>query len=193
MRLIPILLLSLLAAAPAAAVDPESGQSSVATAQPAPQWHLDEIAFLTRDSGRWVASNAAYQNENEPMEAYVIEWRPGYANSMTGRLFGVIDGKETEDFWQFRQYWHPGEGKAYLEQFGAGGAFGVGPMQPEDGRMKMAQTFYAPDGGVSVVGHLSHNPDAGTHVTDSFAIVDGEWRPNRTYTWKRQPVAESGG
>ncbi|MEZ5894256.1 MAG: hypothetical protein R3C58_14070 [Parvularculaceae bacterium] len=179
MRLAIFIVLLFAFLSPASAAD--------AASKPAPQWYLDDIEFLTSGSGRWVASNAAYQSDDEPMTAYVIEWNKGYANSMTGRLFGIVDGKETQDFWRFRQYWHPGEGKAYLEQFGIGGAFGVGPMQREDDKTKMEQVFYAPDGSASVTGHLSHNPGAHTHVTDSFDVIDGEWKPRRSYTWHREP------
>jgi hypothetical protein len=162
------------------------------TASPAPQWYLDDIEFLTKDGGRWVTSNAEYQSESEPMEAYAIEWKKGYANSMTGRLFGIVDGKETGDYWRFRQYWHAGEGKAVLEQFGFGGAMGVGVLWREDDRTKTAQTFYPPQGAPTLQGHIAYNPDAETHVTESYNIVDGEWRPNRTYTWKRETAPDEG-
>ncbi|WDI30891.1 hypothetical protein PUV54_13100 [Hyphococcus flavus] len=160
---------------------------------PAPQWYLDDIDFLTRDGGRWVTSNADYMSENEPMESYVIVWEKGYANSMTGRLFAMTDGEETGDFWRFRQYWHAGEGKAVLEQFGFGGAIGLGVIWREDDKMKTVQTFYPPDGATSapaMQGHIAYNPDANTHVTESYTIADGEWRPNRVYRWRRDTASE---
>lgn len=162
-------------------------------AQPvsAPQWHLDEIAFLTRGGGRWIASNAEYKNENEPFDEYVIEWKQDYAKSMSGRLFGVADGKPSVDFWRYRQYWHPGKGEAILQQFGAGGAVGVGPLRPDDGKMRLEQVFYPPSGGTNRMGHISYNPDADTHVTESYAIQDGEWTLNRTYIWRRDNSAAS--
>lgn len=158
-----------------------------------PQWYLDDIEFLSRDGGRWIASNAEYKSESDPMDAYVIEWEKGYAGSMTGRLFGLKGGEETGDFWQMRQYWDPGKGEAVLTQFGFGGAVGIGRAWVEDGVNKSAQTFYAPDGSVAMVGHEAHNPDENTHVSNSFNIVDGEWRPRRSYTWERDlsAVAES--
>ncbi len=155
-------------------------------AVPAPQWFLEDVSFLTREGGRWIASNADYKSDMEPYDAYGLEWKLGFANSMTGRLYGVQNGEETGDFWQFRQYWHPGKGEAVLEQFGAGGAIGVGALKHASGVNQMVQTFYAPDGGVSETAHASHNPDADTHVTESFDIVDGERKPRRVYTWKRQ-------
>lgn len=158
---------------------------------PAPQWYLDNIEFLTRDGGRWIASNADYQSENEPMEAYVMEWKKGYANSMTGRLYGVVDGKPTGDFWRFRQYWHPGEGKAVLEQFGFDGAVGLGTLWRDGDVNKTLQTFYTPDGGENDQGHEAHNPDADTHVTTSFDVVEGAWSKRRTYTWKHDKTDEN--
>lgn len=153
---------------------------------PAPQWYLDDIAHMTRSGGRWVASNADYMSENEPMQAYVIEWSAGYANCMTGRLFAILDGEETGDYWRYRQYWHPGEGKIVLEQFGFGGAAGFGVVWRDGDNMKTVQTFYPPNGAPDLRGHIAYNPDEDTHVTESYAIIDGEWRLNRTYTWKRQ-------
>ncbi len=180
MRLFSLLFLIFAAAAPASALDPESVQST-----PAPQWFLDDNDFLSRDGGRWITSNAAHQGENEPMEAYVMEWKADYAHSITGRLYGIVDGKPTQDFWRFRQYWHPGKGEAVLEQFGIGGAFGIGSLWPEDDANKLLQTFYTPDGAAAEQGHKAANPDADTHVTTSFDVVDGEWGERRTYTWKR--------
>ncbi|MHA7871686.1 MAG: hypothetical protein ACX939_04985 [Hyphococcus sp.] len=165
--------------------------SSAETPATPPQWYLDDIAFLTRDGGRWIASNADYKSDNEKIDAFVLEWTQGYAQSMTGRLYGVVDGETTRDFWRFRQYWHPGEGNAVLEQFGAGGAVGVGVIWQEGEMMKSLQTFYAPDGGVREAGHITRNPDTETHVTESFDIIDGDWRPRRSYTWKRDVDNES--
>jgi len=182
MRLLSLLFLIFAVNAPALAL--ENAETTPAP-HPAPQWFLDDIDFLTRDGGRWVASNADYQSESEPMEAFVMEWKADYANSITGRLYGMIDGEPTQDFWRFRQYWHPGEGKAVLEQFGIGGAFGIGSLWPEDGSNKLLQTFYAPGGGAAEQGHKATNPDADTHVTTSFDVVGDEWTERRRYTWKR--------
>lgn len=164
-------------------------EATASDSKPVPQWYLDDIEFLTRDGGRWVTSNADYQSENEPMEAYVLEWKKGYANSMTGRLYGVINGEPTGDFWHFRQFWHPGLEAAQLQQFGAGGALGVGSLWMEGAVTKTRQTFFAPDGGVTEQGHEARNPDADTHVTTSFDISGDEWKTRRTYTWKRDKSA----
>lgn len=178
-------------ALPVQAKDPPKQAPDVQAAAPAPapQWHLDDIDFMTRNGGRWVTSNADYQSENEPFNAYAMEWKKGYANSMTGRLFGIRDGKETGDFWRFRQYWHPGKGQVMLEQFGFGGAMGIGPVTRDGETAIIEQTFYPSEGNANVVAHKSRN-DAKTdaHITESFDIVDGEWRPRRTYEWRRAPL-----
>ena len=155
---------------------------------PAPQWYLDDIAFMTRDGGRWIAPNADYQNENEPFEAYGLEWKMDYANSITGRLFGIQDGEETGDFWRFRQYWNAHEGRAIIQQFGFGGAIGVGTMEHVDGATKMEQMFFGPDGVATPTGHIAHN-DGEKHVTASYTITDDVWEKDRQYTWERQPEA----
>lgn len=158
---------------------------------PAPQWYLDNVDALTRDGGRWVASNADYQSADEPMSAFVLEWKKDYANSATGRLFGIIDGKETGDFWRFRQFWSPAEGEARLVQFGYGGSFGIGALVIEaDGAERLEQVFYDPDGAVRREGHLTRSPDADTQVAQSFDIVDGEWLPRRRYVWKREAASQ---
>lgn len=179
-----IILAAILAlAAPAAfAADDKPGK--------APQWFLDDIKQLSADGGRWIADNSAYKNENEPFDSYGTEWRSGFdGDTMTGRLFGIKDGKElTFDFWEFRQYWHPGRMEGVVEQFGWGGVLGAGVLAQDGVGTVSDQVFYNIDGSTTRTGHKSRFPDKDTHVTESFDIVDGEWKPRRSYTWKRQPA-----
>jgi len=152
----------------------------------APEWFLHEIATLTAGSGRWIADNSEYQSEQEPFEAYGTEWSASFdGTTMTGRLFGIKDGKETVNFWEFRQYWHPGRGEAVLEQFGWGGAVGIGKAWRDGETTKSDQTFFAPDGSASRTGHISEFADSDTHVTRSFDIKDDVWTARRSYTWHR--------
>ncbi|HNR78396.1 MAG TPA: hypothetical protein PKM48_14780 [Parvularculaceae bacterium] len=155
--------------------------------QAPPQWYLDDIKALSAAGGRWIADNAQYKNEQEQFESYATEWRSEFdGHTMSGRLFGFKDGKETSfDFWSFRQYWHPGRNEAVVEQFGWGGALGVGPLTENDGGTMSDQTFYNADGSVTRVGHKSRFLDENTYLTESFDIVDGEWKPRRSYQWKR--------
>lgn len=174
------LLLALLAVAPLL--------TAPAASEP-PAWYLDEVKMLTAETGRWTADNAEYRSENEPFEAYVVEWTSGFDGAtMTGLLFGVKDGAATPALWEFRQYWHPGREEAVLEQFGWGGAIGAGVMARERDTTITDQMFYQGDGAARREGHRSMLPDPKTHVTESFDIVDGVWKPRRRYVWKLQPA-----
>lgn len=118
--------------------------------------------------------------------AFPLLAAPGiHKRSLGGRLYGIIDGEEVAEFWQFRQYWHPGRREAVVEQFGRGGTVGVGIAWHKDGDTKADQSFFGVDGGVNRTGHVSGFPDPNTHVTASFDIVDDEWQPRRIYTWIR--------
>jgi hypothetical protein len=162
--------------------------ASAAKAAP-PQWYLDEIKSLSAAGGRWIADNSAYKSEIEPFDSYGTEWKSGFdGDTMVGRLFGFRDGKQTTfDFWEFRQYWHPGRIEAVIEQFGWGGAIGVGALEEDGDGSRSDQTFYSSDGTLTRTGHKSRFADANTYVTESFDIVDGEWRPRRKYVWRRLP------
>ncbi|WP_412069886.1 hypothetical protein [Rubrivirga sp. IMCC43871] len=148
-----------------------------------PAWVANE---LRQRVGRWEADNAAYQSDDEPQEAYVIEWSWGVGQtSLRGRLFGLIDGDEVGTYWEFRQYWHPGTETFVVEQFGYGGV-GVGHhAQAADGVIATEQTFYRPDGTVAREGHRSRL-DGDTDHSASFIIEpDGSWTPGRSYVWHR--------
>lgn len=156
-----------------------------------PAWFVEEIAALTAEGGRWITDNSAYKNEQEPYDAYGVEWTSSFDGlTMRGCLFGLKDGKEIGDFWEFRQYWHPGRKEAVLEQFGWGGTVGAGRMWREGDVTKSDQTFFRIDGGATRTGHVSSMPDAATHVTESFDIKDEVWTPRRRYVWKRAPAGE---
>ena len=157
-----------------------------------PDWYIEEIELLTAGSGRWEADNSAYMNEKETFDTYVTEWRTSFDGlTMTGRLFGVVGGKESADFWEFRQYWHPVQQEVVIEQFGRGGAIGVGTMWREDRVTVSDQAFAAPDGRRWRGGHRSYFPDKTTHVTDSYAIEGEEWIERRSYRWLRVTTADS--
>lgn len=154
----------------------------------APRWFIEEIETLTAGSGHWIADNSEYKSEQEPFDAYGTEWTASFdGTTMTGRLFGVKDGKESANFWEFRQYWHPGRREAVVEQFGWGGTVGVGTTWPDGDVTKSDQTFFAPDGSTSRTGHVSGFPDRNTHQTDSFDIANDVWTARRSYTWHRAP------
>jgi hypothetical protein len=137
--------------------------------------------------GTWVTDNAAHVSANEPAEQYAIDWSWGLGRqSMTGRLYGLKGSKEIGTFWEFREFWHPGDGRLVIMQFGAGGTYGVGWHEVRaDGTSEMLQTFHDPSGRTTLTGHRSELK-GDTHTTHSFDVAaDGSWTPRRTYVWKR--------
>lgn len=168
------------------------GWLGVGVAAERPQWFDKHLAYMVADGGRWITDNGAYRSEDEPFDAYGTQWTWSLGRAgMTGRLFGLKDGGEVGDFWQFRVFWHPGEGRAIVQQFNARGDLGVGPLFPVgEGAMRSVQEFFAPDGTMTRVGHDSIER-AGEHETRSFDILpDGSWRSRRTYVWVLEPSSE---
>lgn len=149
-----------------------------------PAWVAEHLAGQI---GTWVTDNSAYKSEQEPTDAYGMEWRWGIGQrSVVGRLYGIVNGEETQTFWEFRSYWHPGERQLLASQFGGNGEYGVGPVSHrDDGAVEMLQVFYRLDGGVNRVGHRSEQHDD-TLITRSYDVAeDGTWNDRRAYTWKR--------
>jgi hypothetical protein len=154
---------------------------------PAPQW---VTGMWTELVGTWVADNSAYRDERDTMDAYGIEWRWGIGRkSLVGRLYGIKDGKEAGTFWEFREFWHPGERRLIAAQFGSDGSYGAGPHEREpDGYTRMLQTFFDPEAGNTFeVGHRARL-EGDVHTTTSFNVDEaGTWTKRRAYVWKRQP------
>jgi len=155
---------------------------------PVPDWLREEMAFRVEGSGRFVADNARYTSAQEPAEQYAVEWRWGIGRtSITGRLWAVRGGAEQTTFWEYRLYWDPSAGKAFLDQWGLGAAFGHGEVvSTGPGRTETVQVFRSPGRPEWASRHLS------TLVGDedrsaSEELVAGAWKPGRTYTWKRVP------
>ncbi|MEZ5319682.1 MAG: hypothetical protein R2752_19935 [Vicinamibacterales bacterium] len=138
--------------------------------------------------GTWVADNAAYKGPGDPNDAFGIEWQWGLGRqSLVGRLYGIRDGKDIGTYWQFREFWHPGEGRIIATQFGSDGSYGAGPgeIRP-DGSSEYLQTFWDPSAGtVTRVGHRA-TLEGDVHTTTSFDVgADDVWTVRRTYVWKR--------
>ena len=158
-------------------------------AQPAstiPDWFLADIAAMTRDGGRWIADNA---NPDEPYRQWGLEWRASPdGKSMSGRLFGMRDGADEVDLWHFRQFWHPGERRAYVMQWGGDGMYGVGEItRTGDGSGMLEQTFWLADGRTFSVGHMFRT-QGDERETEQYDILPGQsaWRLNHRLTWRRQ-------
>jgi hypothetical protein len=180
--LTPLVLATLLAIG--ADIVPQGAQ-----ARPIPDWVRAELALL---AGTWITDNSSHRSEAEPFDQYGLEWTWGLGqHSLIGRLYGLANGKDVATFWQFRQFWHPGQGQLMVEQFGADGTYGVGPnLRQADGSFEMLQVFYSPAAGTRAsVGHRSSMKD-GRHVTASFDVgADGVWVPRRSYVWTKQAIS----
>jgi hypothetical protein len=154
-----------------------------------PKWLVDHFTYMTEGTGCWIADNSPFKGENEPFDAYGTEWTWGVGKqSLKGRLFALRDNKEVATFWEFRVFWHPGKRKAFIQQFEAGGAFGVGEMrviESKDSSINVTeQDFYIPDGTDFLeMHHLVERK--GEHETKSFRLEKGSWKLQRTYIWKK--------
>ena len=152
-----------------------------------PDWLEEHMLFSTRDGGRHVTDNSAYQSAGEPADQYAVEWSYGLGKkSMKGRLFGLRDGEEIGTYWEIRLFWHPGRREAVLHQYGGDGRVAVGTVsEADDGGLRALMDITAPDGTVTSV-RDDHSPaDGDTHTTASFVRQGDEWRARRSYTWSR--------
>ncbi|MDJ0644879.1 MAG: hypothetical protein QNJ57_02745 [Flavobacteriaceae bacterium] len=161
-------------------------------AQGIPQWFYEN---MEKSIGNWVASNKKYQNQDEPMEAYGMKWEWGAGKkSITGKLYGYMNGKRVGPFWEFRQYWDFKENKGIVVQYAPDGTVGIGPLKVlEDGKIEIKQVFTSPDGNQTQNAHRS-SLTGNEFTTTSFLIDDsGNWTENRSYTWHlHRPIHELG-
>ena len=185
-RMLIILTLASAVAFPSASFSQDTANNSP------PDWFLADLAAMTREGGRWIATNET-RNDQTPYDQYGLEWQLSPdGTSMTGRLFGIMDGREVGDFWQFRQFWHPQENRAYVMQWGGGGMYGVGVLTPLGASSGMLeQTLYLPDGNTFGVGHMFRFDGPNARVTEQYDILPeiGSWRLNHTLVWHRAPPA----
>lgn len=154
-----------------------------------PKWVMTEWTNLTAEGGHWIADNLAHKSENEPYDAYGLEWSWGIGNkSVIGRLYGIINNKDIGTFWEFRNYWDPKQKKYVLIQFGSDGTFGSGSAHLNGNIIEAIQTFYAPNGSSYMVRHESETTSK-LHMTTSFRQDEnGKWVKNRNYTWHKKPT-----
>lgn len=151
-----------------------------------PDWWVAHVDFMSRDGGVWIAPNPGNPQDDAQPDAFAMEWRAeNNGHLLVGRLYGIEDGAETQTFWTFREFWHPGRRVAVLEQWGGPGVYGVGETTMDGNRGSVEQTFWLPDGRDWKEGHRTVE-DGDTYVTDQFDIgADGSWTPNGSYTWTR--------
>ncbi|WP_298902833.1 VOC family protein [uncultured Psychroserpens sp.] len=137
--------------------------------------------------GTWIADNATYKNESEPMTSYAMDWEWGVGkSSITGQLYGYIGDKKVGPFWEFRQYWDFEKNQGILIQYGIDGTVGIGPLkQISSNETELTQKFTSPSGVSNVHGHRS-TLSLNSFTSSSFNINEnGKWVADRSYTWKR--------
>ena len=149
-----------------------------------PEYIREDWALRTQGTGIWIADNAAFKSDNEPFDAYGLQWAYGIGNMhLTGRLFGLIDGEEAGVFWQFTEFWDPATSMHRVLQIGGNGTVGQGKIWREaDGSIKEEQTFAPPGGKPFVTGHRTWMENGNQHV-QSYNIANGVWEENRFYIW----------
>lgn len=152
-----------------------------------PGWWTVHVDFMSRDGGTWVAPNPANESDPGQPDAFGMQWRAvSGGHALVGRLYGIEAGAETTEFWTYREFWHPGERRAILQQWGFSGVYGVGETGGETAHDQLEQTFWLPDGRSWRDGHRVVE-DGDTYVTHQFNIDDANnWTPNGSYTWTRQ-------
>jgi len=182
----PVTVAALLLAATLAV--PAAGQDAGA---PVPDWHRDFIDFLSRESGRWVGDNTPYRSDIEAATEYVLEFAPSLdGTSMTGRMYGQVDGRYLVTMWEYRGYWDPATGTSVMLQVGWDGQSGIGAVVPEgEGAFRYRQTVSTPGLPARVEEQLITVIDENTYRMEAWGLdADGERVPTRTYTYLRDPV-----
>lgn len=161
---------------------------STTLVKPAPAWLREEMTQLASGTGRWLVDNRANMSPDEPWDHYGMEWTWGLGRqTLEGRLFALKDGKEAGSIWEYRIFWHPGEGSAYVQQFAGDGSFGSGTLVSDGkGGVFLDQMIYSPDGPVVRVGHQAHFAQD-VRITRSLNWGSGTWAPRREYHWQRVP------
>jgi uncharacterized protein YndB with AHSA1/START domain len=160
-------------------------------AQEIPNWLKREWNYLTNGTGTWVTSNAKYKNTSEPFDKYGLEWKYGLGStSVVGKLYGIVEGKENVNIWQFFLYWDGVENKGKTLQISPNGTYGFGDMVlVNDSIVQSILNFHTLNGQTFQTKHESVTNSL-KHKTTSFNFdKKNTWLKNRTYIW--QPVIES--
>ena len=151
-----------------------------------PQWFLDDLA---KNIGTWIGDNRKNMSEQDKHTAYGFEYVWGIGKtSIVGTMYGIIDGKKTQDFWTFRHYWDNIEGKAVVVQYGLWGQIGFGYMKPIDNeQMETLQTFSLPDGRTWEVKHIIEMHNDYFISTQFDKDKDNNWIENGgAFKWVKQ-------
>ncbi|MGH9861572.1 MAG: hypothetical protein ACRD5F_16255 [Candidatus Acidiferrales bacterium] len=139
---------------------------------------------MTQGTGTWIADNSAYKSNDEPWDAYKLEWKLVLGKKLLkGRMLVIKDGKDVGAIWEFLSYWHPKEQRVVMSQWGSDGTYGTGTITDRSKNESVMQ-FFHPDGNGARVGHRMDRRKAEEH-SQSFDISDdGVWKKRRQYIWK---------
>lgn len=154
---------------------------------PIPDWVLENWETRTTASGTWITDNENYKSEQEPYDAYAIQWQYGVGKKhIKGRLYFIKDGEDVGTVWQFTEFWDSVDNELRIIQIGSDGTVGKGKIwRTEEGKIKELQNFVAPDGTNYSSGHLSWMENGVNHI-ESYNINGEEWTKMRYYRWKLQ-------
>ena len=186
-----LLMLTILAVATLPASAP--AQPSGPPAKP-PAWWAGHVVFMSRDGGAWTTPNPDAGKDPAQPDAFGMEWRAVHDGSvLAGRLFGLKAGREVAEYWTYREFYHPGERRVLLQQWGGGGVFGAGETTaPAADQGEVDQTFWLTDGRSWREGHRTRE-GGDEYVTEVFDIAaDGRWTSKSRNVWRRvTPAAGS--
>ena len=163
--------------------DPRDERNDSKSAE-APEWLTEHMSWLTGGSGRWTTPAP----EGTPFATYQIHWTYGIGRaSVVGRLSGIGKDATETPFWEFRLFWHPGDRRAIVQQFGKDGTFGSGSLTQSEHPEKtvLHQHFASPNGRRVEIRHATTRIDDDTEHSVVTDIVDGKESPPREWTWKR--------
>ncbi|MDH4110499.1 MAG: hypothetical protein OEW35_19645 [Gammaproteobacteria bacterium] len=152
-----------------------------------PEWFRQHLAYLTAGDGTWLADNSSFKSDEEPYDSYQVTyvWGAG-KQTASGSMRAYRNGKLTGVIWDYRVFWDPATRRGVIQQWGFGGAYGVGETKQGDEKtLRSEQMFYGPDGSGSRSAHDWIVDGPLKHTTRSFSFENGAWKAGRTYVWKR--------
>ena len=152
-----------------------------------PTWVSEDWQFQMSHTGIWITDNHEYKGEQEPFDAYGMQWDWGIGKkSLKGRMFCLQEGEEVATVWEFLQFWDSEAKVLRMLQIGRDGTVGQGTVTNlGQGKSKSQERFCNTAGQCFEVGHETWKKD-GDFYTQSFDVLDGEWSKRRLYVWKQK-------
>ncbi len=150
-----------------------------------PEWVQDHWDYVTQ--GEWIAPNP-YQSEAIPFDSYGMRFEVATGGMViTGKLYGIKNGKEVKTLWKFVNYWHPGEKRLIQIQYGNNPrlgniAIGEGFDSGDPTRDESIVESFKNDGSTFKVGHKSEYRD-NKIISNSFDVLGDEWKPRGNFVW----------